>query len=679
MTQHSPGDGPDIEQRLAAMEVALSSLIARVSRLEARLARDAESAALPPVVPRMPAMAPLEVKSSPEPSWRPVPPNARTTPDAPRRTPASLEHLLGRYGAIGFALLALLAGVGTFVSWAARQGLLGPELRVAGGYLLAAALAVGGLRLRATRHTFGNALLACALGVTFAATWGAGPSLGLMSTPVALGVVALASAALAWLALREDENVLFLFGALGAALAPFVVGEGEGEPMALAGYGVLVFLAAARGVGDRPWGGAVRLVLWAVPAYVASFAGFTGARAFETGVAWAMPAFALGLWLAALVAAPAHAPRFARWGTIGLLAAALDLDGRGPAEGATSLALALLGAVGGQLLLARAARREVAHTSAETDAPVQFLPVLPRLSLERAYFDALLLPVVALLVTIAVTPDGWLPARPGTTAPFISGYAWGAAWAVAAWAMAWRRERPVDGAERPSPWTATAAVSLAVGALSLIDRSSLVAATGFACGGAIALALGWRAGGPVRAFTGALGLLALAGAYAAGELATLAGRATYAPPLTTRASLIAAAVVAAVLVVRAILARAAGDDAGQRTTARALGAVAAIAAFLWGLAELEVAWSRDMSTLLGTVYVGVCGAVAIKAGQRFDSDWVRRAGLVLGAWCAVRTFALAGSVESTALRVGLYFLAAGIGLVVAWMYTAEKQRVVSSE
>ncbi|HYD53234.1 MAG TPA: DUF2339 domain-containing protein, partial [Gemmatimonadaceae bacterium] len=295
MTTPPTGDAPTPEQRLAALESAVGQLVGRVTRLEAALAT---RPAPPPPQPTPRPVAPPPLHVVPRAAATPTMP-AATTPAFAAPPWLDLEQLVGRYGAIGFALLALLAGVGTFVSWAARQGLLGPELRVGGGYLLGVALAVVGVRLRGTRRTFANALLACALGCIHAASWGAGPRLHLVPSAVALAVVAAASGALAWLALREDEDVLFLFGAAGAAVAPFIVSDGGGQPLTLAFYGVLVFLAAAYGLGARPWHTALRLVLWIVPGYLGALASMP---ADAPSAAFAIPLFAAGLWAAALVA-----------------------------------------------------------------------------------------------------------------------------------------------------------------------------------------------------------------------------------------------------------------------------------------------------------------------------------------------------------------------------------------
>ena len=72
-----------------------------------------------------------------------------------------LEKLFGRYGTIAVASLAILMGVGTFLSWAIEHGLLGPTVRVvlgfvgagivAGGRALGAGEARRALRQRAAR------------------------------------------------------------------------------------------------------------------------------------------------------------------------------------------------------------------------------------------------------------------------------------------------------------------------------------------------------------------------------------------------------------------------------------------------------------------------------------------------------------------------------------------------
>jgi hypothetical protein len=85
-----------------------------------------------------------------------------------------LEALIGRYGTIALATLALLAGMGAFLTWAISHGLLGPTPRVVLGAIGAATVAGIGwwLRSRGTVR-FGNTLLALALALLHLDLWAA--------------------------------------------------------------------------------------------------------------------------------------------------------------------------------------------------------------------------------------------------------------------------------------------------------------------------------------------------------------------------------------------------------------------------------------------------------------------------------------------------------------------------
>ncbi len=166
----------------------------------------------------------------------------------------SLEAAVGRYGALALATVSILLGVGAFVQWAIARGLLGPAVRVALG--LAAAVAVGafGVRLRNRgARRFGHTMLALALAIVHVDAWGAGPTLHLVPSPAALTAVAIASLALAWLALLDGEPTIFSVGVGGALLAPFVTSTGEPHVMALLTFGYLVIAAAVWAVRDRGW------------------------------------------------------------------------------------------------------------------------------------------------------------------------------------------------------------------------------------------------------------------------------------------------------------------------------------------------------------------------------------------------------------------------------------------
>jgi len=674
---------PTPDERLAAMEAALSALIARVSRLEQRLGPASvlgtvTLAPTPPIVGAAPASAApasdAPVGATPG-DVRPVaPPRPAVTSRPLVRSGADLEALVGRYGAIGFALVALLAGVGTFISWAVRHGYLGPTVRVAAGFLLAAALAVAGVRLRASRRTFGNALLACALSVTFTALWGAGPRLHLMPSWVALGLAALASAALAWLALREQEDTLFTFGIAGATIAPFLFGEREGSTLALAAYGALVYVGAARAIGSRAWRVALGVVLWLVPLYLYSMLDARGSESLTGPAGWAPPLLALGLWTAALVAAPLHAPRFARWGALVLLAGALHL---GNASAAGAVALALIATLGGQALLGLARSRGFDDASAQAPQ-VQLVPIVTRAAVSPVLFDSCILPMLGLGTLVSATPASWTRGLTGDALSNVAatGVLWGLVWALGAAAFAHRSIRR-GATAHASAWMMTTVLALVIACLSLADYG-LVAAASLALTAAFALGWWWRSAGVDDALRGAFALQALAAVFAASGLLTMAARGVYATPFTTRHSVVAALVVAGTIGFRALVAstprRFGGMD--MSSLARLLGVLAGIGAFLWGLTELQFAWSHDVSSLLVTAYFGVTGALAIRIGFWRRIGPLRHVGLALGGVCALRTFAMANGIEQLALRIAVYFTAAAVGLTIGWLYTGSGERKV---
>lgn len=151
-----------------------------------------------------------------------------------------LESLVGRYGTLVLATVSALAAVGTFLGWAIANGMLGPSQRIGLGLIVAAGLAVGGLRLRTRERSFGASLLGLSLAITLVCAWGAGPSLHLVPEWGAFVLAALAATALAVFAHREDDEPLWSVGFSGAAIAPFVTASGKSNLVLLTAYGVAV-------------------------------------------------------------------------------------------------------------------------------------------------------------------------------------------------------------------------------------------------------------------------------------------------------------------------------------------------------------------------------------------------------------------------------------------------------
>jgi hypothetical protein len=413
-------------------------------------------------------------------------------------------------------------------------------------------------------------------------------------------------------------------------------------------------------------------VLWLVPLYLYTMLEARGAASLDNPAGWAPPVLALGLWIAALVAAPLHAPRFARWGALALLSGALKLD---EPSAAGAVALGLIATLGAQGLFALARARGC--DDARGDAPpVRLLPIATRAALSPVWFDAFVLPALGLATLVASTPSAWTRALTGGALSNVAtaGVFWGLVWALAAAALARSSVRRGAGSHATA-WTATTVLALAAASLCLADYG-LVAATSLVLAAALALGWWWRSTGLDDALTGAFALLALAALYAAYGLLTIAHRGAYATPFSTGYSLVAVLAVAGVVGLRALVAAGArryrGHDAAS--LARGLGIVAGAGAFLWGLTELQHAWSHDVSSLLVTAYVGAAGALAIRIGFWRRIGGLRHLGLVLGAVCALRTFAMASGIAQLGLRITVYFIAAAVGLTIGWLYTGSGER-----
>ncbi|MEP7087718.1 MAG: hypothetical protein ABI884_10460, partial [Gemmatimonadota bacterium] len=156
------------EQRIAVLEQHVRALYEQIGALRAELggADVGSRAQAAPIVEALPVAeaAPI-VQAAPIvevalASSGPPPIAPRVAPPPPRRPPMprplaapdiDFEKLLGRYGTIAVASLAILMGVGTFLSWAIEHGYLGPTVRVILGFIGAGIVAAVGLWVREKR------------------------------------------------------------------------------------------------------------------------------------------------------------------------------------------------------------------------------------------------------------------------------------------------------------------------------------------------------------------------------------------------------------------------------------------------------------------------------------------------------------------------------------------------
>lgn len=548
----------------------------------------------------------------------------------PGRRSIDFESLVGRYGTLALASLTILLGVGAFLGWAIQHGKIGPQMRVMLGALAAVALAAVGWRLRGRGSTrFGSVLLALALAVVHVDAWGAGPYLHLVPSPVALGVAAAASLALAALAWRSDEEALFTVGVGGALIAPFVTSSEGGSVPALLLYGYVVLASGLAALKGRPWRAAVTVAALGGWLYTGAAAGAISGSA--PLVERDLPAaFAIALAWTALVVTPgrwgARVARSALVALVGALASALvaRLPGRLPAI--DLLVLAALGTVSAYAVVHMGEARR-----------------------RWAVFTAAVLPLT--LGGIAVAS-----ARDTATAHALVAAAWSAAAMMAA-----RVQLDV----RPTHLM-VAGITSAAALLFALEGQPVASCVALSAHAAVLSALLRREG--QRAIGVAIALDLLVVTLWTFEL--LSDRAQYAyTPFLTRASLAGVAMAAAWLVVswnasRTEYADGRGGGLETRTMLRLAGAAVT---FWWGHAELSAAYSRDVSTFLLIAYYATVGIAAIFVGRRRRIPVLRHVGLALAIFAALKAIGEASSL-AIGIRVGSYLLAGLYLLAVAYWY-----------
>lgn len=639
-----------LEQTLTRLDRELGEARRALVALRAQQAYVRPLTAAPPPVPPSASPVPSAAARTPDRQTQAPAPSRLPTPPAGATGGHVIEQLVGRYGALALAVVTIVMGAGALVSWALRQGLLTPAVRVLLGSLLAVTLAGAGLMLRARgSRPFGHTVLALALAVVHVVAWGAGPQLGLVRVEVSLAIVAVASAVLSALALHDESEALFAVGVGGALLAPFVQRSGAEHFVLLAAYGAVVSIAALRTIAARPW----RLV-----AAILGLAVFVYARAlgaYHADAPWMSRNLTAGFTLVLSAAALALTrPPLRAWIALAFLAIGVvsmrmpHLQGETPREVLMGAPDVLLVAVTGAALALFAARE------------------LPEENWGWWIGGALILPGVFLLRAlwplVPVRSDG----LGGATHAAVAGI-WVLGYAVAALAGQGLRRGALLAM---SGVVATWAVVLAVHAWPYFVPA--------ACAGvAIAAVL------VSRREDQPLVLVAAAVAAAVGYrhgMAKVTGQFGYAVPFSTVPSLSLAAGVAGLGIAARLVPDTMSPFPARRWPASTAAWVAVAAAcFLWWRAELARAYSADAATFLLIVYYAASGVLVLWRGRAAGSQRLRQTGLALSLWAAVVALAGASGVQHIALRVGSYLAVGGFLLGVAWWYREGQEPEEGSE
>lgn len=636
MTTPSP-----LETRLAMIEQDLAALAADLASLRAEL--HAVRAGAHP---------------GPQPATRSMQPPPRQVRRIPITTPTltaqDVERLLGRYGMLGIAVMAAVAAVGTFLSWAISHGYLtlGPGARTLTGLVFAAGIGAWGFKLRRTERSFGSSMLGLALVIVQVCAYAAGPSFHLVPTIVAFAGATIASWALAMFAHREADEPLWCVGFGGAALAPFVTSDGHGSVYALVAYGAVVLLTACFAISHHEWPVAWRVFYAAAALFVFGAA----ALARAAGTTAALTVVALPFVIGAVGVLP-FAPQSRKRGALRWLAvlAALVMTVAHPVTNDERWAVTTAFVLAAVLWLALIDR----HAGVPQSSVFSVARARPSL---LDWIDGALIPLAFSLEAVAGIGRATSPE-----------YVWLATTIVLA-GFAWRR---AVGSLRDA--AAFSAAALAIGAVSVLSLE--VPAGRIAGVTALGLAFfGMHMTRPSRSWLAAGGAMIVFAA--ALSLAALTERPAYGfTPFRTEPSatalIVAVAIVAIARFWRAIrvATRTSMGERPEWTYAASLKLLVRVLTlapwlwtFLWVLIELAMAFSPSTSTLLLVTYFAATAVACVAAGRARHAPRLRQTGLALGLVAAGTAVYGANTYFDFAARIAAYLVTSAFLLGIAYWY-----------
>ena len=147
----------------------------------------------------------------------------------------------------------LLFGVAFLFRYSIAAGWLTPVVRVLFGALLGGSLAGLGLRLRERRKRLSQILMGGSSATFYSTVFAAYQLYGLVAYPLAFGGMIAVTALTFLLAIREDDGVLAVVGAIGGLGTPFVLYTDAGTLAGLVGYTCLILAGASAIYFYRGW------------------------------------------------------------------------------------------------------------------------------------------------------------------------------------------------------------------------------------------------------------------------------------------------------------------------------------------------------------------------------------------------------------------------------------------
>lgn len=264
-----------LEQRVGVLESLLRTMVVE-QRGPGRPAAEPvtrEAAAGPGIAPPVPPPA-----LGPEPR-RAAPASTPARPST--RLPDFTEQWIGQRGLLAVGVLALLMATGYLLKLSFDRGWIPPVARCAGGALLGVVVGAIGWRLHTRYRIYGAALIGCGAGIIYLSVWAACRLYEVIPSTTGIVGLALVSVSLAVIAYAINLEALGLTAAVGAFMAPVLLGSdrananllllylasmaaGLGLVAARQGWRLTIFVVAASYFGVGIGGAADRAVPWAV-------------------------------------------------------------------------------------------------------------------------------------------------------------------------------------------------------------------------------------------------------------------------------------------------------------------------------------------------------------------------------------------------------------------------------
>ncbi len=248
------------------LEDQVALLTARLFRMEQALRSHGilplEERPVAPETLHVTVTAPGQVAQEPTPPPPPPPPRPVIQPTvaAPAFTAAhqhderSLESRIGSQWFNRIGIVAILIGMAWFLKLAIDNQWIGPLGRVFIGLLAGAAFIAWSERFRSKGYAvFSYSLKAVGSGILYLSLWAAFSLFHLLPSTVAFAAMILVTAFNAFMAWRQDAELLALYAIVGGFSTPLLLSTGENHEVALFSYLFLLNAATLLLVALRPW------------------------------------------------------------------------------------------------------------------------------------------------------------------------------------------------------------------------------------------------------------------------------------------------------------------------------------------------------------------------------------------------------------------------------------------